>query len=82
MDITVTLYGRYKKLANSSQIVLHIPEEASIWHIIEAFIQKYPSVSKDKSRIMVTKNQQFAPPDTSVSVEDAISIAPPLVAGG
>ena len=82
MEITVTLYGRYKKLANSSQIVLHIPEEASIWHIIEAFIQKYPSVSKDKSRIMVTKNQQFAPPDTSVSAEDTISIAPPLVAGG
>lgn len=82
MDITVTLYGRYKKLANSSQIVLHIPEEASIWDIVEAFIQKYPSVSKDKSRIMVTKNQQFAPPGTSVSVGDTISIAPPLVAGG
>jgi molybdopterin converting factor small subunit len=82
MDVTVTLYGRYKKLADSSEVVLFIPDDGSIWHVIEAFIQKYPSVAKDKSRIMVTKNQQFAPPDTSVSPEDKISIAPPLVAGG
>lgn len=82
MEVTVTLYGRYKKLANSSEIVLHIPDDGSIWHIIEVFIQKYPSVARDKSRIMVTKNQRFASPDTSVSANDVISIAPPLVAGG
>ena len=82
MQITVTLYGRYKKIADSDIIQLTIPDQATVWHILESFSQLYPEIIKDKPRIMVTKNQQFASPDTPVSSEDNIGLAPPLVAGG
>jgi molybdopterin converting factor small subunit len=82
MKISVKLYGRYSTLARSSEITLTIPRKGEIRNIIDAFIQKFPEVAKDKPRIMITKNKQFAPPETTVSVNDIISIAPPLVAGG
>jgi molybdopterin converting factor small subunit len=82
MKITVTLYGRYTTIAKTSQIHITIPDKGTIWHIIEAFTQQYPEATKDKPRMMVTKNQQLASPETPVSPKDSISIAPPLVAGG
>ena len=82
MKITVILYGRYTTIAKTSQIHLTIPDDGTIWHIIETFTQQFPEVAKDKPWMMVTKNQQFASPDTPVSSDDSISIAPPLVAGG
>ena len=82
MQITVTLYGRYKKIADSDTIQLTIPDQATVWHILESLSQLFPEIIKDKPRIMVTKNQQFASPDTPVTSKDQIAIAPPLVAGG
>ena len=82
MNITATLYGRYKTLANTSKISLTIPDDGTVWHILEAFTQQFPEVAKDKPRMMVTKNQQFTSTDATVTSDDAISIAPPLVAGG
>jgi len=82
MKITVTLYGRYKHLNNSSQLQLDLPDNATIRHLIDAFIQRYPEIQKDKKRIMVTKNNTFAPPNTPLTTTDSLSIAPPLVSGG
>jgi molybdopterin converting factor small subunit len=82
MKITVTLYGRYKTMAETAELHLIIPNNGTIWHVIEVFTQQFPETLKDKPRMMVTKNQQFAPPDTPLSTKDKIGIAPPLVAGG
>ena len=82
MDINVTLYGRYKTVAKSSRIHLTIPDNGTIWHILEAFTEQFPEFIKDKPRMMITINQHFATPDTSISKDDYISISPPLVAGG
>ena len=82
MNITVTLYGRYKKIANGTKIELTIPDKGTIRHIVEAFSQRFPEVRKDKTRMMVTINQQFCSPETVITSDDQIGIAPPLVAGG
>jgi len=82
MKIKITLYGRYKKLTETGQLELTVPENATVWHLIDTFVQKYPTLTKDKNRMMVTKNNTFAPPTTHIHTNDAISIAPPLVSGG
>ena len=82
MKLIVTLYGRYKNIAHSDKIELTLPDSATVWHLLEALSQRYPEITKDKPRIMVTINQQFASPETPVNPKDTIGIAPPLVAGG
>ncbi|MBU0496809.1 MAG: MoaD/ThiS family protein [Candidatus Thermoplasmatota archaeon] len=82
MHLTITLHGRYKTLAGSSQLKITIPDNATIWHVIDTFIHQYPEVAKDKSRMMVTKNHSYVSPDTPIHKTDSISIAPPLVSGG
>ena len=82
MKLIVTLYGRYKNIVHSDKIELSLPDTATVWHILEALSHRYPEISKDKPRIMVTINQQFASHDTPVNSKDIVGIAPPLVAGG
>lgn len=82
MDIIITLHGRYQTLAGSSHLKITVPDNATIWHVIDTFVEQYPDAAKDKSRMMVTKNNTYASPDTMIHKTDTISIAPPLVSGG
>lgn len=82
MRISVKLFGRYKEIAGTERIQLHITDGITLQDVINAFVKKYPSVEKDKSRMITTKNKMYASHDTTLGEGDEISISPPIVSGG
>jgi molybdopterin converting factor small subunit len=82
MKITVRVLGRYKDITRSETVQLDIVDGNTLQDVINAFVRQYPLAGKDKSRMMVTKNKMFASFDTTITKEDEITLAPPVVSGG
>lgn len=80
--LSVRLYGRYRDAAGSETITLQFEKATTIQDILDAFIKRYPSFSKDSRHMMVTKNGILTSHDDSLTHGDQISIAPPVVSGG
>jgi molybdopterin converting factor small subunit len=82
MRISVKLYGRYKEITGTDKIQLHITDGITLQDVINTFIKKYPSIEKDKSRMIATKNKMYISFDTTLVEGDEITISPPIVSGG
>jgi molybdopterin converting factor small subunit len=82
MKIAVKVFGRYKDITGKETIQLDIMDGNTLQDVVNAFIKQYPAAEKDKSRMMVTKNNMFASFDTTVAKEDEITLIPPVVSGG
>lgn len=82
MKIMVKVFGRYKDITGKETIQLDITNGNTLQDVINAFIKRFPTVQKDKNRMMVTKNNMFASFDTTVAQEDEITLSPPVVSGG
>lgn len=82
MKIMIKVIGRYKDITGKETIQLDIMDGNTLQDVVNAFIKQYPAAEKDKSRMMVTKNNMFASFDTTVAKEDEITLSPPVVSGG
>lgn len=82
MKITVRVFGRYKDIAGADTIQFDITNGKIIQDVIDFFVRKYPTVDKDKSRMMITKNKVYCSYDTTITEGDEITISPPVVSGG
>ena len=82
MKIMVKVFGRYKEITGKEIIQLDITDGNTLQDVINAFIKQYPTVQKDKNRMMVTKNKMLASFDTTITQEDEITLSPPVVSGG
>ena len=82
MNITVNLIGRYKDIVGKPMVELEITTGDTIWHVVDAFIQKYPALEKDKKFMIISKNGVFTTVDVKVKKGDKITVAPPVVSGG
>ncbi len=82
MKIIVRLIGRYKDITGKESIEFDITDDTTIRDIINTFVTKYPVFEKDKSRMMVIKNNMYTSYDTTVCTEDEIALSPPVVSGG
>lgn len=82
MKVIVRVFGRYREITGKDKIQLDITDGNTLRDVVDAFVKQYPAVEIDKSRIMVIKNKMYASYDTTITVEDAISLAPPVVSGG
>lgn len=82
MKITLVLIGRYKDAAGSPTLELEVTSGETVWHVVDAFIQRYPLFEKDKKYMMLTKNGVFVSRDTPIQSGDTLTIAPPVVSGG
>jgi molybdopterin converting factor small subunit len=82
MKITVTLFGRYKDITGKNTIEFDITGDITINDIIDAFVREYPTIKKDKNRIMVIKNKMHTPHTARINESDDIAFSPPVVSGG
>ena len=81
MNIKVRLIGRYKDIAGKDEIDLNINGN-TVWDVIDEFVKKHPFLKKDKSFIMVSKNNVYTTFEDRVEDGDIIIISPPVVSGG
>lgn len=82
MKIMVRLFGRYKDITGKDQIILDISAGNTLRDVVDTFVKQYPTIEKDKSRMMVSKNKMYASFDTTIIEGDEITLSPPVVSGG
>jgi molybdopterin converting factor small subunit len=82
LKIIVKVYGRYKNITGKQTVQLDITDGNTLRDLIDVFVKHYPDTEKDKKRILVTKNKMITSYDTTITEEDEITIAPPVVSGG
>jgi molybdopterin converting factor small subunit len=82
LKIIVKVYGRYKDITGKETLQLDITDGNTLRDAIDVFVKRYPVTEKDKSRMIVTKNKMYTSYDTTITEEDEITIAPPVVSGG
>lgn len=82
MKITVRVFGRYKDITKKNIIKLNIGAGNTLGHLIDCFVNQYPTTKKDKNRMLVSKNKTYASYDTLITEDDEITISPPVVSGG
>ena len=82
MKVRVRLIGRYKTITGQEHLELEVKDAPTLKDVLDAFVNRYPTVEKDRRFMMVSKNNTFAPPDTSVRQGDEVTICPPVVSGG
>jgi molybdopterin converting factor subunit 1 len=78
--VTVQLFASYAELLGAPQIDISLPSLARVTDVVAA-IRMLPGAQALPSNPRVAVNQQFAGPETPVSVGDEIALIPP-VAGG
>ena len=82
MQINLKLIGRYKEITGKQEITLQSTHGDTIWHVVDEFIKKYPTIEKDKKFIMVSKNNIYTTIDAKITDGDEITLSPPVVSGG
>ena len=82
MKVLVRLIGRYKTITGKDEFEIEIRSGNTIWHVVDAFIEKYPEITKDKKFIIVSLNNILTNLDAQIKDGDAVTIAPPVVSGG
>ena len=82
MKVKIKLLGRYKDITGKKELPLTINYGDTIWHVLDAFIQLYPELEKDKKFIIVSKNNIYSTRETKISDGDEITLTPPVVSGG
>jgi len=82
MNITVKVFGRYKDITKKDTVQLKVTQGDTIRHVVNAFVKHYPATEKDKTRMMVAKNNMYVSYDTTITEQDEITLSPPVVSGG
>jgi molybdopterin converting factor small subunit len=82
MLIKIKLIGRYRNLTGQDFLQFDANAGTTIRQVIDAFIQQYPLLEKDKKFMMVSKNNTLTSIDTPIGEGDEITICPPVVSGG
>lgn len=82
MKVTVRIFGRYKDITKKDTLQLNIGNSNTLGDVVDCFVKQYPTIEKDKNRIMVTKNKMYASFDTLITEGDEITLSPPIVSGG
>jgi molybdopterin converting factor small subunit len=82
MKVTIKVYGRYRDIAGKETLQLDVVEGKTLWYVVDAFVKRFPAVSKDKNFMMMSKNNMYVGFDTLVNEGDEISLSPPVVSGG
>lgn len=81
MDITVSTMGPLRRLVPIDDEVLHLAEDATIGHAIEALISRYPVLEPHRSSLLAAMNEEWVDRD-SLLVPNANLILMPPVSGG
>ncbi|MEM0492421.1 MAG: MoaD/ThiS family protein [Candidatus Thermoplasmatota archaeon] len=82
MRVTIRFTGRYKNLTGLESMVMEIKNGDTVWHLIEALVEKHPALVKDKKHMIIIRNGNYIDRETKIKNNDEITIIPPVVSGG
>jgi molybdopterin synthase sulfur carrier subunit len=81
MNVTVRLFANLRETVGTSQLVLDLPESASLSAVVEQLLARYPELNGQQDMWHFAVNQTHADADTPLRSGDRVAIFP-YIAGG
>jgi molybdopterin converting factor small subunit len=82
MRVMVRLTGRYKNLIGLESTIVDTINGDTVWHVIDALVEKYQVLGKDKNRMIILRNGVHVNREEKIKNNDELTILPPVVSGG
>ncbi len=81
MRVTVRLFAQLRELAGTREVLLELPEGATVAYGLAALGELYPRLPLDGGRVAVAVNQNYVPSDHVLADGDEIALIPPVSGG-
>ena len=81
IQVKVLFFGRLKEIAGFSEQVLEVSEGARIEDIFARYVQASPELSRYRSSLVASRNQEFCAWDSPIRSGDEIAFLPPVSGG-
>ncbi|MBN1886703.1 MAG: molybdenum cofactor biosynthesis protein MoaE [Thermoflexales bacterium] len=81
MQITVRLFAALKERVGAKQVMVHVPDGASVAEMCEQLTRDYPALMPAMPTSIVAVNMQFAPPGQALGPDDEVALFPPVSGG-
>jgi molybdopterin converting factor subunit 1 len=78
--VRVLLFGRYRELAGSEEVVLQLPVGSRVRDLVEA-LRSRPALAALPACPAIAVNRRYEGPDRALAAGDEVALIPP-VAGG
>ena len=81
VTIRVRLFARYAELVGQTEILLDVPEPATVRVVLERLRDRHPAAADLPPRPLVAVNLRQAALDAIVTGGDEVAVLPPLSGG-
>jgi molybdopterin converting factor subunit 1 len=79
--VKVLLFGRLKELAGHAEDFIECADPTTIEQLFVLYAARYPELTKYRSSVVASHNQEFAAWDTLLRSGDEIAFLPPVSGG-
>jgi molybdopterin converting factor small subunit len=81
MEISVHFYSYFKDLTGCGEIVLQIPEQATIADLLQNLFTVFPKLAQMKKSMLVAVGVDYQPQTYVLKAGDDVSLFPPVQGG-
>jgi len=82
VPVTVRLFALARERAGRSQVVLDLPEPATVADLRRVLAASYPELAPLVPSLLIAVESEYAPDDRSVTAGDEVAAIPPVSGGG
>jgi len=81
MQVKVLLFATLRQTAGAASVRIEVPDRAAVADVRAALMKEYPGMAGLFYRALAAVNQEFAPEDQQISIEDELAFFPPVSGG-
>jgi molybdopterin converting factor subunit 1 len=81
MQINVRLFAILRDAAGTADLVLDLPEDATVALLAEPLLARYPALGRHLPRVAYAVNRSYASRDTRLHDGDEVALIPPVSGG-
>lgn len=79
--VKVLFFGRLKDVVGQSEESLDLGDGSTIEHLFALYSERIPELTKYRSSVVASRNQEFAAWDTLLHSGDEVAFLPPVSGG-
>lgn len=81
MQISVRLFAVLREAAGAADLVLQLPEGATVASLAEPLLARYPALGRHLPRVAFAVNRSYASRETPLHDGDEVALIPPVSGG-
>lgn len=81
MQISIRLFAILREAAGAADLVLDLPEGATVDSLGDPLLARYPALGRHLPRIAYAVNRNYASRDTLLHDGDEVALIPPVSGG-